>query len=109
MDIPMFLKEEIKKPLRALKCAVIYSAKWIALSILRGILWAVLFCLPVLMFLLSGFHLLTNRVRDKVQAATQFPDQIDMSSPATQAIPESFRNLSYDVRFWKREFEKWRK
>ncbi len=109
MDIPTLLKEEIKKPLRALKYAVIYSVKWTTLCILRGILWAVLFCLPVLMFLLPGFQLITNRVRDKIQTATQFPDQIDMSSPATQAIPESFRNLSYDVRFWKREFEKWRK
>lgn len=106
--ITEFLKAEIRKPLHALKKAVILSLKFIALGLLRFVLWGIFFFLPFFIFLLFAFHWVTNKARiefDKLRAPyAAWP--ANMSEENTNTIPFGLNALSRDIRFWLRELER---
>jgi len=107
VDTKNFLKEEIRKPLVALKFTAIFSLRFLALWCLRFILWIFFFFLPVVLFFMFGFHFTTEKVRKKTQEAAQVQPREESIAPQSGNPFWSFKSLSYDLRYWKRELEKW--
>ena len=106
-----WLREEMLKPIRALKGTVILLIKLTILAILRTFLWWIFFLLPLIAASAFGFHALTGKARSMkaersyhAQASTQNSTQAAESSAALSAF--NLKTLSYDLRFWKHELER---
>jgi len=106
MDIKKFLKEEISNPLQALKFTALFSLKFIALWFLRLILWIFFFFLPVILFLMFGAHYTTEIMRKKDQEIVQVQQKHGSVTSQAESPFWSLKSLSYDLRYWKRELEK---
>ena len=63
-SISQFLKDEFKKPLKALKAVLKTGLRWILLLVLRSVLWLIFFLLPILIFLFASFHWVTEKARE---------------------------------------------
>lgn len=109
--IRKFLKEEIQKPIRALRLCIVAGLKFLALAALRFVLWSFFFFLPFVAFFLFAFHWATERARSEIEKM-RTPAQFESSVTRPVRTPTSLfelRALSQDFRFWLRELERLRR
>ena len=109
-NIRDFLVQEIKKPIEALYGVMRWLVKQTALYVLRFVLWGIFFLMPSFLFAVFGFHWVTGKVRSGIQSTTSQARAASYSSPQPQTSPNFsvIRALSQDLRFWIREFERFR-
>lgn len=109
-EVRVFLKEEMKKPLRAFWSMLRWLGKQIALYVLRLVLWSLFFVLPSLALIAFGFHWLTGKVRNEIQNVNLSNNAVIASTPTVQTHSDAsaLRSLSQDLRFWIHEFERFR-
>jgi hypothetical protein len=104
-----FLKEEIRKPIEALKITLIYLVQFLALLFLRLVLWCLFFLLPVILLFSFAFHMMTNQAKrllpsNAVSSNLPVIGQLQNNSVSRNLL--SLKTVNEDARFWLRELER---
>lgn len=105
------LKEEIRKPIEALKITLIYLAQFLAILFLRLVLWFLFFLLPVIILFSLVFHMMTNQAKKLIPnnpASSSFPALSQLQSRGASGNSFNLQTINQDARFWLRELERFK-
>ena len=106
-----FMKEEVKKPIVVLKKTAILCLKFAALSLLRLVIWAFFFLLPIIVLFFFALHWVTDKARSNLGTASPVHTVDEPASASTdlRSIPFGLRTLTRDIKFWVSELERFKR
>ena len=103
-----FLTSEIRGPVRALKTTLIFLIQFTALLFLRLVLWLTLFFLPMIILLLTAFHLTAHQVRKEYTPSNPRLSNVNPLDTLRSKVL-SLESVKGDVAFWLSEFKRFMK
>lgn len=99
-----FIQNETKLAINSLQSFAIWCVKITITSLLRFIIWGILFLAPILIFLFLAFHAGKNWVANRISTNPTVTSQA--GKPIQQVNLPPVRSLLYELKYWVRELKR---
>jgi len=104
-----FLANEARKPVKALGLSLTALIEFLALFLLRLVLWIFFFLLPLVILFSLVFHVMSDQAKKFLPKSAGFPNPPPLNPlQAASASTHPLKAVTEDLRFWLRELERLR-